>query len=175
MIALPETTSDAEWRAWLRHGSHRDFDAAVAPWLELLQRIARRLLGPSLLADDAVQEGLLQVVRRRSELDPSISCETALASAVYYRGLTLGRAEGRRRRHETEAGRRWVRRSDRPQAAADLTALLSALDTEQRQVLQRRYLDGEPIGSIAGNLGLSANACTVRLHRARMELRQLVQ
>ncbi len=53
-----------------------------------------------------------------------------------------------------------------------LYAALRRLRTEHAAILRRADLDEEPRGRIAADLGLTANALNVRLHRARQALRQ---
>jgi RNA polymerase sigma-70 factor (ECF subfamily) len=62
---------------------------------------------------------------------------------------------------------------DEPRACCCSLALLPTLRPEQEALLRRVDLAGEPLERVARELGLTKNATTVRLHRARKALREL--
>ncbi len=68
--------------------------------------------------------------------------------------------------------------TDVPDIVEDMTLrdtleeFLVALTPEDRSIMIRRYYDGEPIDSIARDLGLRTGTVRVRLHRLRERLRE---
>jgi RNA polymerase sigma factor (sigma-70 family) len=60
-------------------------------------------------------------------------------------------------------------------ACGCITRLAAALPEAQSQLVTRALVDDERVTDIAPSLGVSANAATVRLHRARNTLRQQLQ
>jgi len=59
-------------------------------------------------------------------------------------------------------------------ADADLVAALARLDDEQRELLRLSVWEGFGVGEIAVALGITSNAVSIRLHRARRELADLL-
>ncbi len=53
-----------------------------------------------------------------------------------------------------------------------LETFLTALSAEDRTIMLRRYYDGDPIETIARDVGLRAGTVRVRLHRLRDRLRE---
>lgn len=71
--------------------------------------------------------------------------------------------------------------TDAPDPVDDLTlrealeSFLAALSPEDRTVMLRRYYDGDPIETIAKDMGLRAGTVRVKLHRLRERLRTHLQ
>jgi RNA polymerase sigma factor (sigma-70 family) len=53
--------------------------------------------------------------------------------------------------------------------------LIPALKTEQAELVRRVELGGEPLHQVAGDLRITPNNASVRLHRARRALREALQ
>src|SRR3954470_24364921 len=79
---------------------HADFAEAVAPLLDRLHRLARRILRSDDLADDAVQDALTSLWREE-RLPPNTA--GWLCRTVVNRSLHLNRCRRRRRSHEERA------------------------------------------------------------------------
>lgn len=58
------------------------------------------------------------------------------------------------------------------EVAAALRECIAALPEEQRVVVVRKVINGEPFAAIADDLGISTDACKMRLSRAIAKLRQ---
>jgi RNA polymerase sigma-70 factor (ECF subfamily) len=54
-------------------------------------------------------------------------------------------------------------------------ALAKTLKPEYAAILERAVIDDVPLSTVAGELGVTANNATVRLHRARRALREVLQ
>jgi DNA-directed RNA polymerase specialized sigma24 family protein len=53
--------------------------------------------------------------------------------------------------------------------------LIPALKAEQAELVRRVELGEEPLHQVAGDLGITPNNASVRLHRARRALREALQ
>ena len=58
---------------------------------------------------------------------------------------------------------------------ACMSTLLPTLKPEYAEMLRRVDLGGEPLGAVAGALGITVNNATVRIHRARRALKQQLE
>lgn len=129
----------------------------------MVRRILRRILGPSMDVEDAVQEAFLRLFR---DLD-SLRDPAALRSFLIGITLHVAKSELRRRR-----ARRWLLLSDdgalaEPAAAADpaehdqraalvqLYRVLDRLSAERRAVFVLRYVEGLELSDLAAVLGCS--------------------
>jgi RNA polymerase sigma factor (sigma-70 family) len=139
---------------------------------------ARGRLGDPELAADVVQESLLKAVRHAGDLRDDES-----AKAWFYRILRRTIADLCRR---NDAQRRLLERArnePEPEPEPDeervvcacVQRLLPALKPEYAEVLLRVDLDGADAASVAATLGVTRNNLTVRLHRARRQLRERVE
>lgn len=63
----------------------------------------------------------------------------------------------------------------RGEICACLRSLIPALKPEYSEMVRRVDLDEEPLGRVAGALGITLNNATVRLHRARAALRRQLE
>jgi RNA polymerase sigma-70 factor (ECF subfamily) len=152
------------------------FRDVVEPHVTRLVAIARRILGSTDLAWDAVQEALVSLWNQGAlPADPA----RWLVRAVVHRSLHASRTQRRRRRHERCAC------CDRPEAAhvLDPAAILDrreiatrvdralrALPREQREVLVLRLVDGLDYDSIARKLAIPIGTVRSRINRGRAAL-----
>ncbi len=144
---------------------------------EFLAFARGRLRDPHLAAD-VVQESLLKAIRQSDQLRTEQS-----AKAWFYRILRHTITD----LHRRNASRQ--RLQDALQAQADappedaeervvcacIQRLLPALKPEYAELLRRADLGREDATHLAGSLGVSRNNLTVRLHRARRQLRQRLE
>lgn len=56
-----------------------------------------------------------------------------------------------------------------------INAMIPALKAEHAELVRRVELGGEPLGQVAGDLGITPNNASVRLHRARRALREALR
>lgn len=152
----------------------RELAALVARERPRLLAFLRRRVGPSVSAEDVLHEGLLRALARVETVS-----DPARLGAWLYRVL-------RNEAHDHTARASRERPAglapddlgepsphDEPRACCCSLALLPTLRPEQEDLLRRVDLGGEPLERVAGTLGLTKNATTVRLHRARKALREL--
>ena len=143
--------------------------------VELLAFLERRL-GSRADAEDVFHDA---VVRALEHAPPSHT--EALRPWLY---ATLKHALVDRWRRGDAARRALGRLEAEPEAhdealdravCACVTGALGALKPEQAAALRAVELDEEAVGTWAGRIGITANAASVRLHRARAALRQALE
>jgi RNA polymerase sigma factor (sigma-70 family) len=132
-------------------------------------------LGNPADAEDLLQNGLVKAMERSGEIK-----DGEKAVAWFYQVLRNALIDHVRSR--TAAAKRdeaWASAAttlnDDHEAERVICAcfekMLPALKPAQAELIRRVELGGEPVGQAAAALGLSANAGSVTLHRARAELR----
>ncbi|MGE3174827.1 MAG: RNA polymerase sigma factor [Planctomycetota bacterium] len=151
--------------------------ARLEPPLVRARAEARRLLGCDHLADDAVQEALLALLRVPA---PPPDVAGWLVLAVRHRARHMRRTLERRLRHEHHAGA--ARCADHPACenplhhahSHEIDALLAGaierLPAEQRRVFLLYSRTGLDYDGVARELALPVGTVRSRLHRARRAL-----
>lgn len=149
-------------------GTVADFEAVVAQVYAPLQRYLRRRTDPA-RADDVLGDVLLILWRRCDD----IPADAALAWSYGVARRCLANS-----RRGSERQLRLARRlaeEPPPTAAADdpiLDEALSALPERDREVLRLWAWEQLPAQQIALALGVTPNAASIRLHRAKARLRK---
>jgi len=166
------------WTAWRQRGRQEAFAALVRAELPYALDLARRVGADPAEADDIVQEAMIQLARERSDDPVHVGFRAWIGRRVVLRARMNVRASTRRRRHERSSG------EARPAEAApaprrlelreEVEAALARLPEEQRQAVVLRYLHDLDYREIAYALGVSENACRLRVHKGLKQLRGLI-
>jgi RNA polymerase sigma-70 factor (ECF subfamily) len=146
--------------------------------LQTFVAFARKRVGDPHLAEDVVQESLLKALQ--SDRKPS---STEDVTAWFYRILRRSIIDLYRR---NEVRKRALEKfeaefSETPDEATEaeicrcFKSLMADMPPQYREALERIDLNEESIQKLAAELGESANNLTVRLHRARKQLRERVK
>ncbi len=157
---------------------------------ELIQRLLaeqsafraflRKRLSDDALVEDLLQQSLVKAVERGHELNNRDSAVSwfyrILRNAVvdYYRSHAADRRKVAGLIDElVTAGEDKMPGLDevRPTLCACLGPLVNQLRPAYAELIRRVDLEGEPPAAVAGDLNLTSNNLTVRLHRARQALR----
>ena len=146
------------------------FDKIVSAYMKPAVGVARQILSDRTLAEDAVQESFLRVIRKRDQYIPG-----SPFSCWFYTIVRNICADMLRKRHretrgirEIAAGReRESRRADSPQ----IPELLNVLARSDRDVLVLRIVHGLGFRDVASALGISEEAAKKRAQRALRRLR----
>jgi len=154
-----------------------DTAAVLLENLDAFTGFARAQLGDVELARDAVQESLLKAIT--AEHQPA---ETE-AVRWFYRILRRTIIDLHRRRDARQrALTRYEAEAEVPPDAEEtrllcacFERLLPELPEQYRDLIRRVDLAGESPAALAAERGVSANALTVQLHRARRRLRELLE
>lgn len=157
-------------------GDFAEFSALLAPYLPVLVRASRALLGSEDLAWDAVQETLLRLWRRGFlPTDP----KPVLLHLVRRSSLHIMRCRRRRGDHEGAAvsagaccANDPLRDLENGELRSSLQVAVARLADEFREVFERYELGGQSYESIAEELGIPVGTVRSRLSRARARLRE---
>lgn len=154
-------------------GDLHAFETLVRRHQDAAYRVALRMLGSRLDAEDAAQEALVQAWRRLPSFRGESRFSTWLYRIVTNRCLNVRPA---RVRAEALPDVLIDRRSDtlealeRSERLHELVRGLLDLSAEQRAALVLRELEGLSYEEIADVLGVSLPAVKGRIHRARLAL-----
>jgi len=154
-----------------RTGDGRAFEEVVERCLAPALAVARRKLGSAWLAEDAVQEAFLRVVRRREAYTPHRPFSSWFFAILRNVCIDMLRSQARQARLIQAAAERLLPAG--PVAEADPTArdMLAALPAGERDVLALRIVDGLSFREVAAALGITAEAAKKRSQRGLRRLR----
>jgi len=156
-------------------GSASALDALIRRWQRRMYAYARRLLGREDEAWDACQEAWIGIVRGLRKLD-----DPGAFPARAYRIVTnkckdrLHREMRQRELHERLAKEDG---SDREidSGSTELRDAFARLSGEMQAVLTLRYFEGFALVEIGEILGVAEGTVKSRLHRARTELKRILE
>ena len=154
-----------------------DFSDAIVNNLQTFIRFARNRVGNDQLAEDVVQDSLVKALA--AEQKPVLDEDTV---AWFYRILRRSIIDLYRR--NDVRSRALERLSEELPEAPDeadekllcqcFKRLLPSVPEQYRELLLRIDLEGQDPADVAESLGVTKNNLTVRLHRARKHLRDLL-
>ncbi len=164
---------DSALVALARSGHANAFEELVRRHQVTIFRIALRMLGDRRDAEDASQEAFLQAWRAL----PGFRSQSTFSTWIYR--IVTNRCLNLRRARRPNQALLWDQESEEPgpEEAAEaqnrlqiLRAAILELTPEQRAVFVLRHLEGCAYEEIVEILGISLAAVKSRLHRARLEL-----
>jgi RNA polymerase sigma-70 factor (ECF subfamily) len=157
-----------------------------------IYNLARRMLGNDADAEDVTQDVLLQVVRKLDTFRGDSQIATWLHRVTVNAALAHRQKRANREKHEASEGvsgvletvapaagvKRWDVAPDEPVLAAEqhevIERAVGQLPEPYRDVYLLADVEGLPNSEIGEMLGLSVPAVKSRLHRARMQMRDLL-
>lgn len=162
--------------------STQRFYEQVWPLRDRLYRTALRLLGEPATAEDMVQESLIKIWEKRHDL-PEVKQPAAWCTRIVNnRCIDWLRSQKRHPSMELSAAQMMADQQPNPQELLEkndnktiVTAALSALSPQRRQVVELREIEGLAYQEIADILGISLDQVRTDLHRGRLQLRKLLQ
>ena len=168
------TAPDIHWESWRRLRDPASFEALVRPELGRALSFARSLGCSDADAEDVLQESLVRLAAERGDGPSRIGVRAWLYRTVRDRARSRRRSWWRRRDREAKAAR--------PEAAPPRTGdlevreqveqALAALPDAEREAVRLRYLQDLDYRDMAHVLGVSENACRIRVHRALETLKK---
>jgi RNA polymerase sigma-70 factor (ECF subfamily) len=183
--------TDVELLGRLRSGDEAAFVMLVTRYQQPMLRLARSMVPSQAVAEEAVQDTWMGVVRGIDQFEGRSSFKTWLFRILVNRARSAGSREHLnapvealhtvdRARFDTagqwaDPPERWVEESEsRLDAATRLPILKSALDDlppRQREVVMLRDVEGLSNDEVCAVLGIRSGNQRILLHRARSRLR----
>lgn len=152
-------------------GAYRRLLTEISPWLH---RYFRRRL-PHGDVDDAVQETLLAIHRRRHTFDPRQPLEPWLAAIAKRKWIDQLRGMARRAAEELPDDISIGDHADAVTSASVLARLLEALRPAQAQAIILVKVRGYSIAEASREMGQSLSAVKMNIHRGLARLSALVE
>jgi RNA polymerase sigma-70 factor (ECF subfamily) len=186
---------DVELLSRLRNGDEEAFVMLVGRYQQRMLRLARSFVPSQAVAEEAVQDTWLGVVRGIERFEGRSSFKTWLFQILVNRARSAGSREHPNAPIESlhavdparfDAQGQWAdplepwpeESDDRLEAATWLPILKSALDdlpSRQRQVVMLRDVEGLSNDEVCGVLGISGGNQRLLLHRGRTRLREILE
>lgn len=178
----PEEDADVELAARLARGDAGALEEVIDLHQSAIARLANRLLGWAGEVDDIVQDIFLTALEKAGTFRGQSSLKTWLTVIA----LNRCRTHHRRRKIWRRVVATLTARRSTPSPAADQPALsdevarevrsaVAVLPSRDREVIVLLYFEHKTPAEIAELVGSSLNAIEVRLHRAKVKLRQSLQ
>lgn len=173
----PETPPELLMQQF-QQGDVTAFDGIVSRFLAPALGVARQFVVDNALAEDAVQETFLRIVRSRARFIASMAFSTWFYAILRNVCRDMIRARGRLAKALSEIGERAAASAASPssvspdsESAAAASMILEGLPEQERIVLTLRILEGMPLVDVAVVLGISREAAKKRAHRGLRRLR----
>jgi len=155
------------------------FKAEVLPLKNKLNRFALNILRDEELAKDVVQECLIKVWEKRSEIDQIQNLEAWCMQVTRNKALDKLRSKHVKKTDlfEVEFDTRKERDTpfvvtEREDLMSRIKDLIEALPSRQREVMQLRDIEGFSYKEVAENLDIDINLVKTNLFRARRKLKE---
>jgi RNA polymerase sigma-70 factor (ECF subfamily) len=165
--------SDEELIELANKGNAEAFETLYYRYRDWVFRLAWRFTGNRDLALDVLQETFIYLLSKLPNLKLTARMTTFLYPVVKHLSLTICR--GNRQQVHTDKPLNELplpAPTDTGDSRADLTAVLTVLPQEQREVILMRFVDDMKIREIAGALSVPVGTIKSRLHNALQTLRQ---
>lgn len=159
------------WKAWRQSRESSAFEALVKPEIPYALDLARRTGARGTEADDVVQESLLQLAREKSDDPMRVGLRAWICRRVVLKTKMLARSGSRRRKHERAAARVATAPVSTLEARDEVQAALDRLESDERRAVVLRFLHDLDYKEVAYVMGVSPNACRIRVHKAIKRLR----
>jgi RNA polymerase sigma-70 factor (ECF subfamily) len=173
-----DDAADRALLARLRVGDAAAFDAIFRGRYALLVGVAERMLRDRAVAEELVQEVLLNLWRRREALDPDEALGPYLVRATrnralnHLRHLAVERRDAAHAAGPTEAPAAGVGRAVAAELAAAVGAAVAELPPRCREVFTMSRARGLSYAEIAEALGISVKTVEAQMGRALRTLRE---
>ena len=170
--------TDRELLARLRGGDESAFDAIFRAWYAPLVRMAEGMLRDRAVAEEVVQDVMLELWRRRETLAPDGSPQAYLFQATRNRALNHLRHLRVAERGETNAAAELTMPASADRAVAEgeiesaVRDAIRALPPRCREVFELSRMHGLKYAEIAQTLGVSVKAVEAQMGKALRTLRE---
>jgi RNA polymerase sigma-70 factor (ECF subfamily) len=149
------------------------FEQIVYFYISTALAVARQILSDDTLAEDAVQESFLRVIRKRDQYIPGSPFSCWFYAIV--RNVCIDMMRKRAREKELLENAATVIEANKPRTdLSEIPKLLDILANRERDVLELRIIHGLGFRDVAAALGISEEAAKKRAQRALKRLRAKV-
>jgi len=145
------------------------FEQIVSSYMSPALAVARQLLADNTLAEDAVQETFLRVIRKRNHYLPTGSFSGWFYTILRNTCIDIQRAHTRQEKMIQEIAGRQDR--TKRNNLSEIPEFLACLTPGDRDVLLLRIVHGLRLREVAAALGISEEAAKKRAQRALRRLR----
>ena len=162
--------------AFARQRREDAFRELVRRHLPMVFATARRLLEDTHQAEEVSQSVFQLLASKAGVIDGRAPLAGWLYHATRHQALHLVRSEGRRRQREQRAAAMQVPTTASPaegELIAELEEALTALSSDERDVLVLRFLEDRRLSEVGHELGVSEEAARKRVTRALDRLREI--
>jgi RNA polymerase sigma-70 factor (ECF subfamily) len=175
----PNLLDDTELVARLRAGDEDSYEALFRAHSGPMMAVARRFLGDTDDAADAVQDAFVSAFRAMGSFEGTSRLGTWLHRITVNVCLMKLRGRKRSRLVPLDESHAPVCRAEddhmgRAEVAERVRACIDRLPPAYRTVIRLRDIEGVDTAEAAGRLGTNEGAVKVRLHRARQALKVLL-
>lgn len=158
----------------------KEFQHTILPIKNTLYRLAKRVVGEAVEAEDVVQEVMIKVWNQRSDLSGIANVEAWCMRIT--KNLSIDKLRSKHRRTENfsstmdqiddeQTPYQVVETNDTMQQIANL---MNKLPEKQKMVMQLRDIEGMAYQEIAESLEMPINQVKVNLFRARKQMREQI-
>jgi len=149
------------------------FEQIVSFYISTALAVARQILSDDTLAEDAVQESFLRVIRKRDQYIPGSPFSCWFYAIV--RNVCVDMLRKRSREKEVLENFATIVEPLKPRTdLSEIPKLLDILSSHERDVLVLRIVHGLGFRDVAAALGISEEAAKKRAQRALKQLRAKV-
>lgn len=168
--------ADRDALARFLDGDERAFEELVIRYEAKVRRVAFGVVRDHGLAEDVAQETFLTAYRKAGSYRGEGSVRSWLLRIAVRRGLDELRRRGRKAEVELLDTERAGSEPHRGlEAGWDIDRALAALKPEHRAALILKEVEGMSYQEIAESLGWARGTVATRIHRARLEMRALLE
>jgi RNA polymerase sigma-70 factor (ECF subfamily) len=162
-----ETSSECLMARYQKAPDAAAFERIVSRFLAPALGVAQQMLSERGLAEDAVQETFLRIVRRRERYLPSKPFSTWFYAILRNVCRDMLRRRARQQRIVRELAHQVATQAEPPSfESLDAMNMLAGLPKDARAVVTLRIVHGLPFRDVAAALGISEEAAKKRAQRA---------
>ena len=162
-------------------GDDQAFVQQVAAAQASLYGYAMKLLADSEHAREVLAETNLTLWQKRAEFEPGTSFFAWSSRVTYYEAMAYRKRMQRDRLYFDDdvvallADESQDTADDDPRALDALAHCMGVATAQDRELIEKRYVEGLPAREIAADVGRSSHAISQALYRIRMSLRHCIE
>ena len=177
-----QESDEYRWSALMvnaQAGDDSDYRQLLEELANAIERFLRSRFGDYHFVEDCVQEALIAVHQSRHTYDPQRPFRPWLFAIVRHKAIdTLRKQRTREKVHDHYKSEQEILSQSGNQGSSEVefseSQLFASLSTQHREVLVLTKIIGYSVAEAAEELGISAGAVKVRVHRAIRRLQQLL-